>query len=610
VTNYLYSMDGQLIRVVDPFETRYRYDAQGNKVWERDPNGKVKSWEYDGFGRMISSTDLGGNKTSYTYNLAGQLTRQTSSLGQRQSFFYDEAGHLAKIIDTGTPSKFLGDVVGVNRITEYGYDLDGRRVVERTVINGRVHQDNLVTFDALGRIARVNDPDYEVTYSYDGVGNRTSFETLSTAPTALEQGKTTYTVNGVNQYTAMVGVRADAPQYDQNGNTTSLRGMMLKYDDEDRLVEAYDGVQTVRYIYDGLGRRVEKLQVTAGGQVTGEQYAYDGWRIVQDVIGDTELRSYLRGLDVSGSSEGAAGIGGLLATESPSGSGWTIASYFYDGAGNVSELVSDEGAVQARYSYGSFGEALSRSGPMAETNRYQFSSKELDEFTHLYYFQTRYYSADLGRWMSRDMAEEVGGLNVYGYVFNCPNNFIDPFGLCATPAPDGSEPEKTPWWRTALGFVPVVGSTLDAIDAFRDGNIGLGLLNVGLAIVDATGAGALAKGLTVGAFKIAERGLVEAVYAEGRSMAWSNVRRRMATRGLVEADKDTHHWLLKQAGHAPDWLLNHPANLMPNISETAHYFAHHGNVAQKLWYGTPTWAKTAAAGVASYVTGLGVDGCP
>jgi hypothetical protein len=78
----------------------------------------------------------------------------------------------------------------------------------------------------------------------------------------------------------------------------------------------------------------------------------------------------------------------------------------------------------------------------------------------------------------------------------------------------------------------------------------------------------------------------------------------MLRRDLVTPGVDTHHWGIPQAADVPDWIKNHPANLMPDISDLAHYLAHHGNLAQKLWHGTPTWAKTAAAGVASYATGL------
>ena len=41
----------------------------------------------------------------------------------------------------------------------------------------------------------------------------------------------------------------------------------------------------------------------------------------------------------------------------------------------------------------------------------------------------RYYSTDLGRWISRDPLGEKGGMNVYGFVGNATINEYDIFGL-------------------------------------------------------------------------------------------------------------------------------------------------------------------------------------
>jgi len=70
------------------------------------------------------------------------------------------------------------------------------------------------------------------------------------------------------------------------------------------------------------------------------------------------LRSYTRGLDLAGSPEGSGGIGGLLAMVRPNGTGWTAASYFYDGNGNVTDLINDDGSLAAHYTYSPFGERL------------------------------------------------------------------------------------------------------------------------------------------------------------------------------------------------------------------------------------------------------------
>lgn len=60
------------------------------------------------------------------------------------------------------------------------------------------------------------------------------------------------------------------------------------------------------------------------------------------------------------------------------------------------------------YEYGPFGELVSKSGSYADENTYRFSTKPIDVETGHYYYGYRYYSTNLGRWISRDPIGEVG----------------------------------------------------------------------------------------------------------------------------------------------------------------------------------------------------------
>lgn len=103
----------------------------------------------------------------------------------------------------------------------------------------------------------------------------------------------------------------------------------------------------------------------------------------------------------------------------------------YDGNGNVTAYV-DLGSNQivARYDYDAFGLAVIRDeGAWAGRLPYQFSTKYTDAETGLLYYGFRYYSAELGRWLSRDPIGERGGLNLYGMVGNNAVNTIDWLGL-------------------------------------------------------------------------------------------------------------------------------------------------------------------------------------
>ena len=73
----------------------------------------------------------------------------------------------------------------------------------------------------------------------------------------------------------------------------------------------------------------------------------------------------------------------------------------------------------------------SRSAPaeMDDESPFLFSSEYLDSETGLVYYNYRYYSPELGRWINRDPIAESGGANLYHFVFNNPYFYIDLFGL-------------------------------------------------------------------------------------------------------------------------------------------------------------------------------------
>jgi RHS repeat-associated protein len=60
---------------------------------------------------------------------------------------------------------------------------------------------------------------------------------------------------------------------------------------------------------------------------------------------------------------------------------------------------------------------------------FRFSTKRYDEDTGLSYYGYRFYSASLGRWITRDPLGEAGGINLYGFVGNNAISGIDPHGL-------------------------------------------------------------------------------------------------------------------------------------------------------------------------------------
>jgi len=76
----------------------------------------------------------------------------------------------------------------------------------------------------------------------------------------------------------------------------------------------------------------------------------------------------------------------------------------YDGNGNVVGLMQSGGVSVAYYEYDSFGRCIRATGSAAVWNRFRFATKSSDAETGLIYHQARYYSSELGRFISADPA--------------------------------------------------------------------------------------------------------------------------------------------------------------------------------------------------------------
>jgi len=159
-------------------------------------------------------------------------------------------------------------------------------------------------------------------------------------------------------------------------------------------------------------------------------FVYDGFNCIADYSIQnstfTIQHSYLWGTDLSGSLQGAGGVGGLFSVSSGGASNFPT----YDGNGNVSEYLSSSGSgsVSAHFEYDPFGNAVVNSDAAAKLFPYRFSTKPLDFETGLYYYTYRYYDPATGRWPSRDPIGERGGKNLYGFVENDPTCLLDYLG--------------------------------------------------------------------------------------------------------------------------------------------------------------------------------------
>ena len=285
-------------------------------------------------------------------------------------------------------------------------------------------------------------------YAYDPIGNRLS------ASRNLDD--LTYVSNG----------QTIEPTYDADGNLLTFNGWTFTWNGENRLATATNGMVTLSFSYDYMGRRIAKA--IAGGATFA--YTYDGWNLLRErktVGGTSATKDFIWGLDLSQTLQGAGGVGGLLSVILP---GETPLETFavYDANGNVTEYVNASGTTVAHYEYDPFGGISRQTGALADEFPHRFSTKYLDSETGLVYYGYRYYSPDLGRWLSRDPIGETGGVNLYSHIANHAIGQTDYLGLFLVRLQ--GECERVGDIRnvraTRSRTVPV-GARLKAIDAAR-----------------------------------------------------------------------------------------------------------------------------------------------
>jgi RHS repeat-associated protein len=409
--NYVYDTIGNLSTVTDNQNRAYTYgyDSANRMNLITNALGYTLTHSYDKAGNVLSTTDSNGNSVSYTYGTDNRILTMTDPSGKQTIYHYDGSGRPFETI-RGNGSKSFQIFDRLGRITQladpgnprgtsyyYAYDQNGN-ILYIDSTEGR----SLYTYDALNRMTSWKDPSGTLTnYAYDAAGNLT------------QKGSRTFTYDAANQITNA------GFTYDANGNMTSDGVNIYAYDHENHLLSVTkiaDGSLVATYTYDYRGLRLSKT--TAAGTIF---YHWDDKnRLVResDDSGNTIAAYYytnttLVAMEKSGMmyyvhTNHRGDITGLSDANQNQ-----VANFDYDPWGN---LIYQTGTVDLPFKYGGY---------------YR------DDETGLYYVKARYYSSDLGRFLTRDELElseltEPQSLNQYAYVHGNPMKYVDPDGKYIT----------------------------------------------------------------------------------------------------------------------------------------------------------------------------------
>ncbi len=291
-------------------------------------------------------------------------------------------------------------------------------------------------------------------FDYDELGNRlTSTSRGGTLPQ-------NYSVNDANnQYNSIDGT---ALAYDAAGNLIEdNRGYSYKWDHENHLIAVYknNGVtQVVEYVYDALGRRVRKVLYNNGNPGLKYDYNYNGWQLLTEVIGAGLInleRDYAYGNHLYEVV--------LQHQRNNNGSLYFVHDHLNSPAAIISDYNNGSywsaGDIVERYEFDAYGKRHSFNAdytPKTETNytnvgftgqRYDLLDYNAPTSTYgltLNYYKNRWYSPDMGRFLSNDplgvvpegymngfspVGQYKDGVNIYQYVGSSPVFLVDIYGL-------------------------------------------------------------------------------------------------------------------------------------------------------------------------------------
>ena len=379
-TTYTCHLAGRLTVQVAPAgkTITYTYDNVGNRATMVDPDGGTTTYSFDARNALSSLVNPLSERTTWQYDVLGRIVTLTYASGSRAAYAYDAASRVTQLVNAKSSSVTITSHA-------YSYDAAGSPV-GMTEANGDVLT---CTYDALNRLSREQRSGanaYDMTYTYDAVGNR--------ATKVAGGATTTYTYDAANELTLEDAAGTlTTYSYDENGNTLawnaagSITTMTWGYEDEMSTVSpASGGVVTMIYDGDFMRRKREDGASTA-------KYVRDGAQVLLDTdASDATVARYTLA---------PFGYGDLLSQRRSNAS----AFYHFDPLGSTRALTGSDEGVTDTYLYDAWGVTRASGetaiNPWRHVGRLGYLREGAIEACLL---RRRLYLPRLGRFVSREPA--------------------------------------------------------------------------------------------------------------------------------------------------------------------------------------------------------------
>lgn len=282
ITTLEYHARGWVSRIdINGRASAYEYDAAGNRVAIRRPDGSSIRFEYDAAHRLVARQDALGNRVEYTLDAAGNRVSERSydasgRLHHRLDRDFDEYGSLRRRIDgNGDSTEFGRDSEGRlttvqgpgGRLVSYRYDALGRRVAAVDAARNEAR----VGYDRLDRPVAIGDPLGNTTFTaFDGLGNRQFLDSPDSGWSWFEHDAAGNLVAATDGAGNLANYRSDALNrllsIDHAGVTSDVA---FHYDQDagrGRLTGVVDATGESQYRFDGWGRLSEQVRTIDGSR--------------------------------------------------------------------------------------------------------------------------------------------------------------------------------------------------------------------------------------------------------------------------------------------------------------------------------------------------------
>jgi RHS repeat-associated protein len=424
----------------------------------------VTTRQYDGLYRLTNTVSSNAsavvvNSHGYQYNSANQRTLTTREDGSYWVYQYDALGQVTsgkKYWRDGTPVAaqqfdYGFDDIGNRETAASGGDQFGANLrVENYSVNN-LNQYTQRTVPGKVDILGAASTNGTVTVNYQSTYRKGEFYRAelsadnSSGPVwlsvtnigALKDGANPDIVS-TNTGNVLLPKAMEAFTHDADGNLTSDSLWTNTWNGENRLIalESGSGVPSggkdkESWSHLPGGRWCERVIYSWNGSTyvaqSTNRFVWDH-QVILAVLNHTNgvETGLLRGLDLSGSHQGAGGLDGVLGISLGTNGHYFAVS---DGNGNIAVLAATtNGSLAASYEYSPNGAILQSHGVVSKANPIRWNTQFTDDISASVRYLFREYNPDSAKWLSRDSLQERGGINLFGYLNNAATRFADSDG--------------------------------------------------------------------------------------------------------------------------------------------------------------------------------------